>query len=163
MSLKKEKKLKIRSCYLDPVYDPKTLIKICQKISSILKDEMPKFDTLVGRGNSGALVISPLAHSLQIPFGIVRKNDSSHYDDKKLYEGCVPEKYVIIDDKISTGTTVRSILREVGKRNKNAKCVGLILYLDWFGYQNDYFIKFKKEIPSLLEKNIHVFDVRDKE
>lgn len=64
-----------------------------------------EFDTMVGRGLSGALVIPKLADHFGVHWYIVRKpTDSSH--STLLGEGRMGRKWLFVDDLISSGTTL---------------------------------------------------------
>lgn len=70
------------------------------------------FDTMVGTGLSGALVIPVLAHALGKHWLIVRKdNDGSH--SSVPVEGALGERWVFVDDFIATGATARRVRSKV--------------------------------------------------
>lgn len=77
-----------------------------------------RFDTLVGRGMSGALVVPILAHALKKHFVIVRKpNDGSHsgYD----VEGALGARWIFVDDLIDSGETFRTTKKAINKMAEN--------------------------------------------
>lgn len=64
------------------------------------------YDTMIGRGLSGALVVPWLAQALGKSWAIVRKdNDGSH--SGSIYEGTIGNRWVFVDDFISSGATLR--------------------------------------------------------
>lgn len=82
-----------------------------------------KFDTIVFRGFSGAVVGPAVALRLRKPWVLVRKvGDSSH--SPRAVEGNVSGSYVIIDDFIDTGETVDKITSTFS----DGLCVGVYLY-----------------------------------
>ena len=82
-----------------------------------------KFDTIVFRGFSGAIVGPVVALRLRKPWALVRKpGDSSHSD--RYVEGDVSGDYVIIDDFVSTGDTVKHIISKC----PDGRCVGVYFY-----------------------------------
>jgi adenine/guanine phosphoribosyltransferase-like PRPP-binding protein len=92
-----------------------------------------KFDTIVGTGLSGALVIPRLAAALGCHWMIVRKdNDNSHSDYKT--EGTLGHRWMFVDDLISTGTTYKRVREAItdlaGRRDFSTEHVGVYLYAD---------------------------------
>lgn len=97
-----------------------------------------KFDTVVFRGNSGCLIGPAVASQLGKEFLLVRK------PDEKSHSGCGAEgnvaiqRFIIIDDFVSSGTTVEAILAGIDilasqypEKAKNPKCVGIFCYASW--------------------------------
>lgn len=91
------------------------------------------FDTIVGCGLSGTLVVPLLARDLKKHFAIVRKdNDGSH--GYKI-EGYVGARWVFVDDLLSSGSTrnhVKQIMKEVN--GVATKYVGTYTYGTKPGY-----------------------------
>ena len=52
-------------------------------------------------------------------------------------------RYVIIDDFISSGATIKRIMYVMGRNFKGSECVGIILY------EAQYETKFEKGIPVI--------------
>lgn len=72
------------------------------------------FDTIVGTGLSGALIVPMLARKLKKHFAVVRKPDNSH--SGYPLEGTLGSKWLFVDDLISSGATyrrVRSVITKV--------------------------------------------------
>lgn len=85
------------------------------------------FDTLVGVGVSGAVIVPTLARLLGADFAIVRKeNDGSHGWNK--IEGVVGRKWLFVDDLVSSGTTVRRVCRLMRENFPDSQLVGAYLY-----------------------------------
>lgn len=121
-----------------------------------------RFDTLVGRGMSGALVVPTLAHALKKNFVIVRKpNDGSHsgYD----VEGALGARWIFVDDLIDSGETFRATKAAISEMAENGahwnwrtgrfnmhatKFVGAYLYNGggkYKGARTKYLQEFEKE------------------
>lgn len=88
--------------------------------------KMSDFDTLVGTGLSGALVIPALAHALSKEFLIIRKPKDVSHSGEMIGAGRLGEKWLFVDDFISTGTTlhrvkdaVDTIVKQHDSRNLN--------------------------------------------
>lgn len=92
------------------------------------KFDIPQdFDTLVGVGVSGAVVVPTLARLLGVDFAIVRKeNDGSHGWNK--VEGVVGKKWLFVDDLVSSGATVRRVVWVMAEEFPGSEPVGAYLY-----------------------------------
>lgn len=103
-----------------------------------------EFDTIVFRGFSGALVGPTVALQMEKQWALVRKPGDNAHSNNSI-EGFVKGKFVILDDFIVTGTTIRAIVEAVSHQppfsfrlneseelvpNKieSPKCAGVILY-----------------------------------
>lgn len=93
--------------YMDDVYDFDTL---AENFRSEVKDV--EFDTLVGRGLSGAIVVPRLAALLGVKWLIVRKpGDSSH--SCKRAEGYLGKRWLFVDDFILSGETYGEVVKAI--------------------------------------------------
>ena len=86
-----------------------------------------EFDSIVCCGISGLMVVPQIAELLDKHIVIVRKDDKC-YSDFKI-EGVTPFRYIIIDDLICSGNTIRTIKREIKAEIPRAKCVGVYCYI----------------------------------
>lgn len=85
-----------------------------------------EFDTMIGRGLSGALVVPLLARAMSKHFAIVRKdNDGSHSESR--IEGRLGSKWLFVDDLICSGTTFKFTLDRV-KEAKQMEFAGMYMY-----------------------------------
>lgn len=76
-----------------------------------------EYDTMIGRGTSGLLVIPLLARALNKHFAIVRKpNDASHKETD--IEGTIGDRWIFVDDFVSSGST-RDRVREAVNLEQN--------------------------------------------
>lgn len=80
------------------------------------RDYNTDFDTLVGTGLSGALVVPTLARNMGKSWAIVRKrNDGSHaqdagrFDRRPLIEGRIGRRWLFVDDQIDSGITLKRV------------------------------------------------------
>lgn len=90
-----------------------------------------KFDAIAFTGLSGAVLASAVALRMNKLMYCVRKSGESRHSDNEVEGplGCL--RYVIIDDMIMTGTTVRRIINQVRLHSDSmAKLVGIWLYRD---------------------------------
>ena len=154
-------------CYFsNAVHYPKiTTDAICHS----LKD--PKFDNpelIVGTGMSGTLVLLPTSIQSGIPCLPIRKEQdtarssheggshSSRYLEGERGQYQTITRYVIIDDIISEGRTVKYIREKMKCWWPDAKCVGIILYQNW---NSCCPTNFHCEIP-VTELNGDIEDIR---
>lgn len=74
------------------------------------------FDTLVGTGMSGAIVVPALALAMGKSFVLVRKqHDDSHHGGGKLL-GNLGKRWVFVDDFVSTGETRLRVIDAINER-----------------------------------------------
>ncbi len=94
------------------------------------------FDAIAIRGMSGATVGFPVSVKTGIPVIIVRKgSESSHgypVEAPSMISRTRTVRYIILDDFICSGDTVKQILNTIQKSiprgNIIPKCVGIVLY-----------------------------------
>jgi orotate phosphoribosyltransferase len=71
------------------------------------------FDTIVGTGFSGGVVIPALALAMGKKFVLIRKeSDDSHHGGGRLI-GSLGDKWVFVDDFVSTGRTRGRVIEKV--------------------------------------------------
>jgi adenine/guanine phosphoribosyltransferase-like PRPP-binding protein len=104
-----------------------TLVRLCLDQLAKLK-----FDAIAVRGLSGVSFGSIIADRLDCDLVVVRKEEdmqlhTSHAN--RQVEGPTGEfSYVIIDDFVASGGTLRQIRDRMWYSRPNAKCVGVYLY-----------------------------------
>jgi adenine/guanine phosphoribosyltransferase-like PRPP-binding protein len=84
----------------------------------------PKNIPLVFRGISGIGIGVLVAHKTGRKFAIVRKEHESSHGYR--VEGHISTKYIIVDDFISRGETIKEIRSVMSNHASN--CAGVILY-----------------------------------
>lgn len=107
------------------VFDPLKFNTLVRKMLPKLKRLMKKHNAnaIAVSGNSGTILGGALAFKLGVPIFAVRKsmdtnNDSHMANGFWTQGGC---RYIVIDDLISSGTTVERILREIHKQCKKER------------------------------------------
>lgn len=71
------------------------------------------FDTLVGTGLSGAVVIPALARSMKKDFVLIRKEkDDSHHGSNRLL-GRLGTRWIFVDDLVASGRTRDRVMEKV--------------------------------------------------
>lgn len=117
---------------------------ITEAVSEILTDIAPNVDTLVGTGVSGALVVPYIGRILDVHWALVRKpTEGSHSD--LLVEGTIGECWVLVDDLIDTGETLRRVEEAIklDLYGWTTYCAGAIMYLDGVNYVDPDVIKWE--------------------
>lgn len=127
--------------YLSHLLESNKLCDVTSAMSEALfkyHREVEKFDYIACSGLSGIIVASPAAIRLDKRLIIVRKGEHCHSSFSVEGMPCdeIPNNYVIVDDLISTGKTVRNIINEIrGARKEPSNCVGIFLHYQ-FGATN---------------------------
>lgn len=89
------------------------------------------FDTIVGTGFSGGVVIPALAMAMDKKFVLIRKeNDDSHHGGGKLV-GELGQRWIFVDDFISSGRTRERVIRKIAGAldvDQKATMVGQFMY-----------------------------------
>jgi len=131
--------------YLDrvPAYSPTAYDnpdKILKNAQKVLKGK--DFDTIVGMGHSGALVIPMLAEEFNCMFAMVRKENNSHA--KEQLSGNIGRRWIFVDDLVATGMTKNKVRKVVTRtaylRKFKTEFVGSFLYDQgqrWFDAKDD--------------------------
>lgn len=99
-------------CYLEDAFNPKLLPKYLNQTFKAIEQWGGEFDSIAFRGLSGALLAPALAIGLEKSLIAVRKNESRH-SGLKVEGDQAARSYIIVDDFVSTGETVREIERLV--------------------------------------------------
>ena len=99
---------------------------IIKAICSLRKIEQD-FDSIACCGVSGLMVVPQIAEILNKNIIVVRK-DERRYSEFFL-EGVSPSRYVIVDDLICSGSTVKRIVNYIHDDVPRAKCIGAYFYM----------------------------------
>ena len=114
-----------------------------------------KFDAIAFRGMSGAAVAYPVSVLGGYHLISVRKGRRHHGAKVEGSESRDIKRYIILDDFINTGKTVRAIAyavkKEKGFTDTSPECVGIALYEGGCTEKRSEFLVDRKKIP--------VFDV----
>jgi len=94
-----------------------------------------EFDAWAFRGNSGALLASPLALATGKTMIMVRKPDIKTHSDRVVEGDVGARRYIIVDDCVSSGATARAIVEAIKEVAPKAKCVGVLEALNLYRYK----------------------------
>lgn len=108
------------SCFLDPT-DRKCVVK-----NSIAVLSKYDFDAIAFQGLSGALIAPIIAMQMDKTLIAVRKPNEECHSLYRVEGDVAARRYIIVDDFISSGNTVRAILNAVYYVNSSAKCLGVL-------------------------------------
>ena len=126
----------IHTSYLTSILSPRRLNATVREMCDRAVEAMSRtsFDAIAFCGMSGAGVAFPMSVSLGMPTIMVRKEDSSHhlnesYGASRYLEGALDvDSYLIVDDQISSGRTVVTMMARIAAHRHTARCVGILLY-----------------------------------
>lgn len=102
--------------------------KIVIKAVCDLRKISNEFDTIACCGTSGLMVVPQVAELLNKNILLIRKKNDKCYSDFTI-EGVKPFRYIILDDLICSGSTVRHIQRSIRSEYDRTQCVGLYCYM----------------------------------
>lgn len=119
-----------RTGYFDNALDAEGLTAVIERAQRDLAEV--DFDTLVGTGFSGGVVIPALALAMGKHFVLIRKeNDDSHHGPGRLI-GTLGDRWIFFDDFISVGRTRRRAISKIAAacvvEDTTSTCVGQYMY-----------------------------------
>ena len=127
-----------------------------KKAARDLKKQGFDFESIAFRGMSGAVLASPIALALDKTLILVRKGENTH--SRYAVEGDLSgQKYIIVDDFIVTGETVRTIIKEIFKACPRCRCIGILELGDTRQVKNSKgYFKLKSPNVFLSEETKHL-------
>jgi adenine/guanine phosphoribosyltransferase-like PRPP-binding protein len=120
----------IKTDYLHNVYNIKEFKKKIKKLTAMIKAyrEKEPFDSIAFCGTSGAAFAYPLSLRLNIPLIHVRKDGVKTHATSKVEGNIGCKSYIIVDDLIFTGTTIRYIKDTIAEYIPSARYKRVFLY-----------------------------------
>lgn len=129
------------SCsYLSKALDCTHRKDVIARTIAAVKNWQPFPDAIACRGTSGLLIAPSVADAFGLPLIVVRKpNDGSH-SSSIIEAPNMPDSfnYVVIDDLISTGNTIKTIEREISALYWHASLSAVFIYAPQEGASNEY-------------------------
>ena len=101
--------------------------KIIIKAVCDLRKIADSFDSIACCGVSGLLVVAQVAELLNKHIIVVRKGEKCYSEFRT--EGVAPFRYIILDDLICSGNTVRYIKKVLKEEYRRSQCLGAYCYL----------------------------------
>ena len=86
------------------------------------------YDSIACSGTSGLMVVPQIAELLDKQIIIVRKHNEKSYSPFHI-EGVQPFRYIIVDDLVCSGQTIKHITRSLKEEYPRVKCVGVYCYI----------------------------------
>lgn len=130
-------KNKCYSSYLKTVFEPALFQRAVKDIVSILKPLSRKYDAIAFRGMSGSLFAPTVAMMLKKKLILVRKDGDGNHSGMKSEGWKMADRIVIVDDLISSGTTLKNTLENLCEARRQTddmasvpKVVAIVLYHD---------------------------------
>ena len=109
------------------VLNHKVRNKIIIKAVCDLRKISNTFDSIACCGVSGLMVVPQIAELLNKNIIVVRKGERCYSEFRT--EGVAPFQYIILDDLICSGGTVKHIKRVIKDEYSRSHCVGVYCYL----------------------------------
>lgn len=114
--------------HMEPLLNPVVRKYTIDKCILDLKEHADRFDSIVISGYSMALIAPCVADALHKDIILVRK-DNEDCHSSYYVEGILCQRYIIIDDLVCSGETLRRIQKKIGDHfYSGAKLVGIYLY-----------------------------------
>lgn len=132
------------------VLNHKSRNKVIIKAVCDLRKISDKFDSIVCCGISGLMVVPQIAEILNKHIVVIRKADERCYSDFPM-EGVTPFRYVIVDDLVCSGATIKHIRNTIYEDCPKATCIGVYCYMpDECAYREDTIKLFERDFRTLL-------------
>lgn len=109
------------------VLNHKNRNKIIIKAVCDLRKISNSFDSIACCGVSGLMVVPQIAELLNKNIVVVRKGEQCYSEFRT--EGVAPFRYIILDDLICSGGTVKHIKRVLKEEYSRSICIGVYCYL----------------------------------
>ena len=110
------------------VLNHKTRNRIIINAVCRLRELDDTYDSIACSGTSGLMVVPQIAEILNKEIIIVRKHNEISYSPFHI-EGVMPNRYIIIDDLVCSGTTIKHITRSIKEEYPRSKCIGVYCYI----------------------------------
>lgn len=132
------------------VLNHKTRNKVIIKAVCDLRKINTTFDSIACCGISGLMVVPQIAELLNKHIVIIRKENDKCYSDFPM-EGVTPFRYIIVDDLICSGETIKHIKNTIYEDCPKASCVGVYCYMpDECAYRENTVKLFEKDFKTQL-------------
>lgn len=119
----------ILSSYLSSVLNGVSAMEIAKECIEAVKEAGVEYDAIAFRGMSGALIAPIMAALEGKNLLMVRKDTEGSHADEMVEGELDPQRYIIVDDFIHSGRTMRLTRYEVEELTADNVLVGVITYL----------------------------------
>ncbi len=145
--------------YLRFVVNPELRKSAVQRTLRAIRKE--RFDTIAVRGVSGLTVGAIIAHRRKVGLAVIRKaSDLTTHSPHDIETPLNVSRYIIVDDNVSSGQTIYTIVQAMTRRHPESKCIGVARYnsredLFWNSVMTENSIKnFVRTYPELTVATI---------
>ena len=120
--------------WLHDLVNPKDLKIVCSTIAKQVKADRKNFgiDAIIVTGVSGNVIGGAISFLTGIPLIIVRKDEKNHSGYEIEYADSLDRlenlRYIIIDDLIDTGSTIKRIQEKIDRKFNDNKLMKIYLY-----------------------------------
>lgn len=122
--------------WLRSMVDPAERRKVVE-LTRVRLCDLPAFDAIAFTGLSGSVIAGAVALAMDKYLYCVRKSKENRHSDYVVEGPSTGLRYIILDDFISTGSTIRRIVEMVQAHTDNsAKCVGAYMWRDEYSLSN---------------------------
>jgi hypothetical protein len=118
--------------YLEDALVPKLRKATIQRVVRHLRKRIDEFDAIAVCGVSGLLIGTTVADKLDKPLIVVRKPDDKTTHSRLKVEGSLLGRYLIVDDLVCFGGTVRRMVKAIKEHNEYAVCVGVYCFAEMY-------------------------------
>ncbi len=147
--------MKIVSEYLTPLFQPTVYANKVNSLVRLIRKSNIKFKAVAFTGMSGSMIGPAVAARLKKDMVLIRKSGEDRHSTQEVEGRKDIKSYIIIDDRIATGDTVRSIMSGVSSFTKNqAKLMGIFLYYHP-GFSSE------EELKGIIKTNVPVRKLND--
>lgn len=101
---------------------------VISKARKKLRDSKMKFDTIAVQGHSGMLIGPALAMALNKKLMIIRKPNESSHSSYNIEGWGQNQKILLVDDFISSGATMRRMIKSINDNCDSPTISGILLY-----------------------------------
>jgi adenine/guanine phosphoribosyltransferase-like PRPP-binding protein len=109
-----------------------------------------QFDSIACCGISGLMVVPQIAELLDKHIVVIRKKNDKCYSEFPM-EGVVPFRYIIVDDLVCSGSTIKYIKNTIYEDCPKAYCVGVYCYMpEECAYTSDTIKLFERDFRTTL-------------
>lgn len=119
----------VHSTYLKDLFAKDNFGKIIISSVKFLKAQriQTPFDAIACTGLSGCLVAPTIAWTLGVTLIVVRKPQEKRHASA-VVEGADSNRYIVVDDFISSGATIRLVMKEITESVVKGTAVGIFLW-----------------------------------
>lgn len=120
--------MEVTTDYLQDVFNPTLYERTLRKASKDIRTWGRDFQAIAFTGVSGAAIAFPLGRALRKSLICVRKEGARSHSEHDVEGDVNASTYIIVDDFVETGSTVKTIQARIAEAGGNGVCVGLYTY-----------------------------------